>query len=81
MSRWTSLPVWACRSAVPGLDAGGGSGVQRRLRRRCLGDSGLGRALSIGVAGSMVDFLAHGLVDAAYFVIDLAFVHMLSLAT
>jgi len=51
-----------------------------RLRRCRLGDSGLGRALSIGVAGSMVDFLAHGLVDAAYFVIDLAFVHMLSLA-
>lgn len=51
-----------------------------RLRRRRLDDSGLGRALSIGVAGSMVDFLAHGLVDAAYFVIDLAFVHMLSLA-
>ena len=29
---------------------------------------------------SMVDFLAHGLVDAAYFVVDLAFVFMLTLA-
>ncbi len=38
------------------------------------------RALAIGVAGSMVDFLAHGLVDAAFFVIDLAFVYALSLA-
>ncbi|MGC9523441.1 MAG: O-antigen ligase family protein [Anaerolineae bacterium] len=38
------------------------------------------RALAIGLAGSMVDFLAHGLVDAAFFVIDLAFVYALSLA-
>ena len=29
---------------------------------------------------SMVDFLAHGLVDASYFVVDLAFVFMLTLA-
>jgi O-antigen ligase len=38
------------------------------------------RALSIGLAASMVNFLAHGLVDAAYFVVDLAFVFMLTLA-
>lgn len=49
-----------------------------RLRRP--DNVGLRRALLIGIAGSMMDFLAHGLVDAAYFVIDLAFVHMLSLA-
>ncbi len=38
------------------------------------------RALAIGLSASMVDFLAHGLVDAAYFVVDLAFVFMLTLA-
>ena len=38
------------------------------------------RALALGVMASMADFLAHGMVDAAYFVIDLAFVFFLSLA-
>ena len=38
------------------------------------------RALAIGLMASMADFLAHGLVDAAYFVVDLAFVFMLTLA-
>jgi len=38
------------------------------------------RALAIGLMASMVDFLAHGMVDAAYFVVDLAFVFMLTLA-
>jgi len=38
------------------------------------------RALALGVMASMVNFLAHGLVDAAYFVIDLAFVFCFSLA-
>ncbi len=37
-------------------------------------------ALALGMMGSMVDFLAHGLVDASYFVIDLAFVYFLSFA-
>jgi O-antigen ligase len=37
-------------------------------------------ALLIGLMASMVDFLAHGLVDASYFVVDLAFVFMLTLA-
>ncbi|HKZ82436.1 MAG TPA: O-antigen ligase family protein [Anaerolineae bacterium] len=37
-------------------------------------------SLTIGLMASMVDFLAHGLVDAAYFVVDLAFVFMLTLA-
>jgi len=50
------------------------------VRRRRRPDAGLGRALLIGIAGSMADFLAHGLVDAAYFVIDLAFVHMVTWA-
>ncbi|MCX7681852.1 MAG: O-antigen ligase family protein [Anaerolineae bacterium] len=39
-----------------------------------------GRALAIGVMGSMVNFLAHGLVDASYFVMDLAFAFFLALA-
>jgi len=34
----------------------------------------------LGLAGSMADFLAHGLVDVAYFSINLAFVFFLSLA-
>ena len=37
-------------------------------------------SLLIGLMASMVDFLTHGLVDAAYFVVDLAFVFMLTLA-
>jgi len=37
------------------------------------------RALALGLMGSMVDFLAHGMVDASYFVIDLAFAFFLTL--
>jgi O-antigen ligase len=37
------------------------------------------RALALGLMGSMVNFLAHGLVDASYFVIDLAFAFFLAL--
>ncbi len=37
-------------------------------------------ALLIGLMASMIDFLTHGLVDASYFVVDLAFVFMLTLA-
>ncbi len=40
----------------------------------------LGRALAIGLMASMADFLAHGLVDAAFFVPDLAYVFFLTLA-
>ncbi|MGC9395983.1 MAG: O-antigen ligase family protein [Anaerolineae bacterium] len=38
------------------------------------------RALALGIMASMADFLAHGLVDASYFVIDLAFAFCFSLA-
>jgi putative inorganic carbon (HCO3(-)) transporter len=38
------------------------------------------RALALGLMGSMVDFLAHGLVDNSYFLVDLAFVFCLTLA-
>jgi putative inorganic carbon (HCO3(-)) transporter len=37
------------------------------------------RALALGLMGSMVSFLAHGLVDASYFLIDLAFAFFLAL--
>ncbi len=37
------------------------------------------RALALGLMGSMVNFLAHGLVDASYFVIDPAFTFFLTL--
>jgi O-antigen ligase len=51
--------------------------VMRRARRSLIIDRW---ALIIGLMASMVDFLAHGLVDASYFVVDLAFVFMLTLA-
>lgn len=38
------------------------------------------QALALGLMGSMVSFLAHGLVDTAYFLADLALVFMLTLA-
>jgi O-antigen ligase len=40
----------------------------------------LKRALAIGLMASMADFLAHGLVDASYFVVDLSYVFFLTLA-
>jgi len=37
------------------------------------------RALALGLMASMVNFLAHGLVDASYFLVDLAFAFFLTL--
>jgi O-antigen ligase len=37
------------------------------------------RAMALALAASMVDFLAHGLIDQSYFLVDLAFVYMLTL--
>jgi O-antigen ligase len=37
------------------------------------------RALALGLMGSMVNFMAHGLVDASYYLIDLAFCFFLTL--
>ncbi|MHB8627344.1 MAG: O-antigen ligase family protein [Aggregatilineales bacterium] len=37
-------------------------------------------ALCVGAMGSMADFLAHGLVDNSYFVVDLSFVFCLTMA-
>jgi O-antigen ligase len=41
---------------------------------------GYGRLLMLGLIGGMVNFLAHGLVDNAYFLVDLAFTFSLMLA-
>ncbi len=38
------------------------------------------RALALGLMGSMASFVAHGLVDASYFLVDLAYVLMMTLA-
>jgi O-antigen ligase len=38
------------------------------------------KALTLGLIASMVNFMAHGLVDTGYFLTDLAFVFMLTLA-
>jgi O-antigen ligase len=40
--------------------------------------SGTSRALALGLMASMTAALAHGLIDAAYFYVDLAFVFMLT---
>lgn len=49
-------------------------GAARRLYQRLMeGDM---RALVLGLMASMVDFIAHGLVDNSYFLVDLAFVFM-----
>jgi len=45
---------------------------------RSLEDKGM-RVLSLGLMASMVDFLAHGLVDNSYFLVDLAFIFCLTL--
>ena len=45
---------------------------------RDLEDEGM-RILSLGLMASMVDFLAHGLVDNSYFLVDLAFIFCLTL--
>lgn len=51
-----------------------------RVRRRVAGRDAATLMLAMGLAGSMADLLAHGLVDVGYFAINLAFVFFLSLA-
>jgi O-antigen ligase len=48
--------------------------------RRWRGADVLLAAVAVGAMGSMADFLAHGLVDNSYFVVDLAYVFCLTLA-
>jgi O-antigen ligase len=47
--------------------------------QKCLRSDPDLRAVAIGLMGGMADFIAHGLVDNAYFAIDLAFVFYLAL--
>jgi O-antigen ligase len=51
-------------------------GAWRRLHNTDL----LLTAVIVGAMGSMADFLAHGVVDNSYFVVDLAYVFCLTLA-
>jgi O-antigen ligase len=72
---------YGCRLGLGGLVAGLWLQIgfwRRALPLRRLVDADR-RALALGMMGGMVDFLAHGLVDASYFVIDLAFVFFLAL--
>ncbi len=72
---------YGCRLGLLGLAAGLWLQVafwRQALPLRRLADLDR-RALALGLMGSMVNFLAHGLVDASYFVIDLAFVFFLTL--
>jgi len=66
---WLQVAFW--RQALPLRRLAGRSGGLAAATDR--------RALALGLMGSMVNFLAHGLVDASYFVIDLAFVFFLTL--
>jgi putative inorganic carbon (HCO3(-)) transporter len=52
----------------------------RRCRARVAQTDPVRLSLVLGLAGSMADFLAHGLVDVGYFAINLAFVFFLLLA-
>jgi O-antigen ligase len=51
-----------------------------RVRQRVLTGDPVLLMLVLGVAGSMADLLAHGLVDVGYFAVNLAFVFFLLLA-
>jgi len=51
-----------------------------RVDRRLRSASGQDRLLTLGLMAGMVNFLAHGLVDAAFFLVDLSFVFMLMVA-
>ena len=72
---------YATRMGISGLIAG--VWIQAAFWRlalplRALGDRDR-RALALGLMGSMVSFLAHGMVDASHFLVDLAFVLFLTL--
>jgi O-antigen ligase len=38
------------------------------------------KALAVGSLGSMTDFVAHGMVDNSYFLVDMAFIFWMTLA-
>lgn len=77
LNHWVSLGLGGVALALA-MQAAFWRGLWR-VRDRLQGDALL-LALVIGLAGSMADFLAHGLVDVSYFSINLAFVFFLSLA-
>jgi O-antigen ligase len=82
LSQAHNVPLdYATRAGVFGLAAGTWLQVafwRLTLPLRRLTDPDR-RALALGLMGSMVSFLAHGLVDASYFLIDLAFAFFLTL--
>ncbi len=75
------LDFWT-RLGVPGVLAIfwiSGAALTRGWRAGCqLVDADL-RALTLGLTGSLIAALAHGLLDNSYFLVDLAFVFMLTL--
>ncbi|MGD2143555.1 MAG: O-antigen ligase family protein [Anaerolineae bacterium] len=74
--------TYATRLGIPGLAAG--IWLQIAFWRQALALRTFAhrnrRALMLGLTGSMVYTLAHGLVDASYFFVDLAFAFHLTLA-
>ncbi|MBC7264555.1 MAG: O-antigen ligase family protein [Chloroflexi bacterium] len=72
---WTRLGILGVLAGIWLLVAFFGAAT-RLYRRLAEGDM---RALVLGLMASMVDFLAHGLVDNSYFLVDLAFVFMFTL--
>ncbi len=82
---WQSLLLGGVRLGVLGVGLGVAFQVVYwrtlwRLRQRVAGRDPAALMLTMGLAGSMADLLAHGLVDVGYFAINLAFVFFLSLA-
>jgi O-antigen ligase len=71
---WLQVAFWS--TALPLRRLTDGSAERAGHVRAAARDR---RALALGLMGSMVNFLAHGLVDASYFVIDLAFAFFLTL--
>lgn len=75
MDYWTRLGILGV-VAILWLEA---VFFKRGLRLyRHLDDRAL-QALTLGLMASMVDFLAHGLIDTSYFLVDLAFVFTLTM--
>jgi O-antigen ligase len=74
---WTILGIPGVIALVALVTAFLRAGLARYRR---LTDHPMLAALTLGLLASMADCLAHGLVDAGYALMDLAFVFMLTLA-
>ncbi|MBN9391269.1 MAG: O-antigen ligase family protein [Chloroflexi bacterium] len=77
--------AWSRTLLKPGVSLGradGGKPVVEKpvVEKPGSGTAGLRRALTLGLFGSMVDFVVHGMVDNSFFVIDLAIIFCLSCA-